>query len=131
MSDRQNIGSGTPWERLYGYSRAVRVGQVVYVAGTVASDAEGHVVGPNDPEAQARFIFQKIERTLNEAGATLGDVVRTRMLVTDIRYSDTFGRVHGEFFADIRPAATMIEISALIGPDYFIEVEVEAIIQTC
>ena len=128
MSERQHIGSGTTWEALYGYSRAVRVGKVVYVAGTVASDAAGQVVGLNDPEAQTRFVIQKIEKALNEAGATLNDVVRTRMFVTDISQSDKFGRAHGEFFADIRPVATMVEVSSLIAPEYLIEIELEAAI---
>ncbi len=128
MSNRQNIGTGTPWETLYGYSRAVRIGQVVYVAGTVASDADGNVVGLNDPEAQTRYIFQKIERALTDAGTSLQAVVRTRMFVTDISQSDAIGRVHGEFFADIRPVTTMVEVSKLIAPEFLIEIEVEAVI---
>jgi len=125
---RENISSGTTWESLYGYSRAVKVGNMVFVAGTVASDEEGRVQGETGYE-QTHYIFQKIERALQQAGASLEDVVRTRMFVVDItRHSDEIGRAHGEVFKDIRPVATMVEISKLIGSDYLIEIEVDAVI---
>ena len=129
-TDRQRISSGAPWESIAGYSRALRVGNLVYVAGTVASDAQGQVIGPDDPEAQMRAILKKIERALNEAGATLADVVRTRMFVTDMGHAETYLRVHGEYFAEIRPVATMVQVVALIDPALLIEVEVEAVITT-
>ncbi|MFO7323839.1 MAG: RidA family protein [Chloroflexota bacterium] len=128
MSDRQNISSGTPWEAVAGYSRAVRVGNHVVVAGTTASDENGKVQGVGDPYAQTRYIIQKIERALNEAGATLNDVVRVRMFVTDISRWQEYSRAHGEFFADIRPVSTMVEVSRLIDPEHLIEIEVDAII---
>ncbi len=129
-TDRQRIGSGTPWEDIAGYSRAIRVENRVYVAGTVASDAQGQVIGPGDPEAQCRAVFQKIERALHEAGASMADVVRTRMFVTDISHAEIYLRVHGEFFAEIRPVATMVQVVALIDPAMLIEIEVEAVITT-
>ena len=128
MTHRQNISSGAPWESKFGYSRAVRIGSTVYVAGTTASDEHGDVIGKGDIATQTRAIFQKIEKALHEAGASLEDVVRTRMFVTDIRQWEAIAEVHGEFFADIRPVATMVEVTALINPDMLIEIEVEAII---
>jgi enamine deaminase RidA (YjgF/YER057c/UK114 family) len=128
MTNRQNISSGAPWESKFGYSRAVRIGSTVYVAGTTASDEHGDVIGKGDIATQTRAIFQKIEKALHEAGASLEDVVRTRMFVTDIRQWEAIAEVHGEFFADIRPVATMVEVTALINPDMLIEIEVEAII---
>jgi enamine deaminase RidA (YjgF/YER057c/UK114 family) len=125
---RQRISSGAPWESIAGYSRAIRVGNQVFVAGTTASDADGKVIGVGDPDAQIRAVFAKIERALNEAGAAMRDVVRTRMFVTDIAQWESFARVHGEYFAEIRPAATMVQVTALIDPDMLIEIEVDAVI---
>ncbi|MCK6576620.1 MAG: RidA family protein [Anaerolineae bacterium] len=125
---RQNISTGTPWEKTVGYSRAVRVGDHVVVSGTTASDETGVVYGVGDVYAQARYIFDKIERALNAAGATLGDVVRVRMFVTDIDQWQAVGRAHGERFADIRPVTTMVEVSRLIDPQHLIEIEVDALI---
>lgn len=127
-NQRQIISSGAMWERRFGYSRAVRVGNHIFVAGTTAVGEDGELVGSGDMEAQTRRIFEIIEKALNEAGASLQDVVRTRMFVTDItRYEEAVG-VHGEIFADIRPAATLVEISALIEPQMLIEIEVDAVI---
>lgn len=127
-NQRLNISSGAKWESIVGYSRAVRVGKVIEVAGTTAVDGEGQVVGIDDPYEQTRFILAKIEKALVEAGATLADVVRTRMFVTDIARWEEFGRAHGEYFRDIRPAATMVEVAALISPELLVEIEVTAII---
>ncbi len=125
---RLNISSGTPWESIVGYSRAVRVGEHVFVSGTTASDESGAVQGVGDAYAQAAYIFRKIERALNEAGATLGDVVRVRMFVTDISRWEEIGRAHGELFGAIRPVTTMVEVSKLIDPDHLVEIEVDALI---
>jgi enamine deaminase RidA (YjgF/YER057c/UK114 family) len=122
-----NISSGAPWEGVVGYSRAVRVGNLVEVAGTTAVDPQGKVVGAGDAAQQARYILAKIANALAEAGASLEDVVRTRLFVTDISQWEAIGRVHGEFFGDIRPAATMVQVEALISPELLVEIEATAV----
>lgn len=124
--DRQNISSGVKWEDIVGYSRAVRVGNRVYMTGTTATDEHGNIVGVNDGYAQAVQCIRNIERALEQAGATLRNVVRTRMFVTDISRWQEYGRAHREFFGEIRPCATMVEVRALIDPAMLIEIEVEA-----
>jgi enamine deaminase RidA (YjgF/YER057c/UK114 family) len=126
---RKNISSGTKWESVVGYSRAVRVGSVIEIAGTTAV-ADGKVVGINDAYAQTKFIIKIIEKALIEAGASLKDVVRTRMFVTDIIRWEEYGKAHGEFFCGINPTSTMVEVKSLIDPDMLIEIEVTAIIST-
>jgi len=128
MSKRINISSGAKWEDIVGYSRAVRVGNTVEVTGTVATDDSGTVVGKGSPYEQTKFILQKIERVLKQAGASLTDVVRTRMFVTDITRWEEYGKAHGEFFGTIKPCTTMVEIAKLIESDYLIEIEASAII---
>ncbi len=125
MSPRRNIGSGGPWEASIGYSRAVRVGLHVYVAGTTAVTAHG-LVGRGDPYLQAVQALRTIEAALGEAGATLEDVVRTRIYLTDITHWEAVGRAHGEVFARIRPAATMVAVARLIDPEMLVEIEAEA-----
>ncbi len=125
---RQTFSSGSPWEPLVGYSRAVRVGPFVHVAGTTASDAEGRVVSAGDAYAQMKFALAKIERALRETGAEMRHVVRTRTFVTDISRWEEIGRAHGEVFREIRPASTMVEVRALIDPRMLVEVEVDAIV---
>ena len=124
---RQLISSGTPWEGMAGYSRAVRVGDRVYVSGTTASDAEGAVQHLGDPAGQARYIIRKIEAALGEAGASLADVVRTRIFVRDIAHWEPVARAHGEFFGDIRPACTLVR-AELIEQTMLVEIEAEAIV---
>lgn len=128
MAERRNISSGTKWEPIVGYSRAVRVGNVVEVAGTGAVDDDGAIVGLNDPYEQTRFILAKIEKALDSAGAKLQDVVKTTIFVTDIGQWEATGRAHGEYFRDIRPVTTMVEVRALANPDMLVEIEATAIV---
>jgi len=128
MTKRTNISSGTKWEETVGYSRAVRIGNLVVVAGTTAVNEAGEIVGPGDAYAQARFILAKIEKALTAAGASFADVIQTRMYVVDIRQWEEIGRAHGEAFRSVRPAATMVEVKALIDPALLVEIEVLAVV---
>lgn len=127
MQERTLISSGTVWEKKYGYSRAVRVGNLIFVAGTTAVDDAGAVVGKGSPGDQARFIFQKIERALIQAGSSLQDVVRVRTFITDISRWEDVAQAQGDTFGDIRPAATLVQVSAFVSPDLLVEIEVDVV----
>lgn len=126
--ERINVSTGAKWEDIVGYSRAVKMGNIIEVTGTVATDGSGEIVGKNDVYIQTKFIILKVEKVLEQLGASLKDVVRTRIFATDISKWEEIGKAHGEFFKDIKPCTTMVEVSALIGDDYLVEIEFSAIL---
>lgn len=128
MSDRQNISSGSPYEPVFGYSRAVKVGNHIFVSGTVAWGDDGKVAGVGDMYGQTKQAIRNIEKALAQAGATLADVVRTRTFVTDVSRFEELARAHGEAFSDIRPAATVVEVKALVDKEMLVEIEADAVI---
>lgn len=128
MATRTSVSTGTSWEAMAGYARAVRVGNQIWVSGTTATDADGKVVAPGDPAGQARFILDKIERAVTQLGGSLRDVVRTRVFVSDIAHWEPVARAHGERFGEIRPANTLVE-GRLVGPAYLVEIEADAVLQ--
>jgi len=127
MNKKIRVSSGAVWEDKVGYSRAVRVGNIIEVSGTAAIDRD-KIISPNNVQGQTKFIIQKIERALKEVGGTLNDVVRTRIYVTDISQWEAIGKVHGEYFKDIKPATTMVEVKSLIDPNFLVEIEATAIL---
>ena len=128
MGERANFSTGTPWEPVVGYSRAVRVGSMVWVAGTTATGPDGLIVGRGDPAAQTRHVLENVKSAIARAGARLEHVVRTRIYVRNVADWETIGRVHGQYFGQVRPAATLVEVSGLVDPDMLVEIEVDACI---
>jgi enamine deaminase RidA (YjgF/YER057c/UK114 family) len=126
--ERVNYSSGAKWEEIVGYSRAVRMGNIIEITGTVAVDENNNLVGGNNAYEQSKYIIQKIEKVLKRAGASLEHVIRTRMFVTDISRWEEYGKAHGEFFGEIKPCTTMVEVKGLISPEYLIEIEATAIV---
>ncbi len=128
MKNRENFSGGAKWENIVGYCRMVRAGNHIYVSGTVAVDDDGNTVGLNDPYVQVKYIIEKIGKFLVLSGGSLENVVRTRLFVTDINQWEEIGKAHGEFFCNIKPATTMVEVKALINPEYLVEIEMDAVL---